>query len=173
MFLPIFAALSKRKVRYLVIGGVAVNLHGYSRTTGDLDLLLDLSPSNLQKFLAAIEDLGLKPTAPIQAKDLADPVKRKAWIKNKNLKAVSFYDPKNPMLSLDILIDFKIDFDQVYKQKDSKALEKGTLPLISLENLMRMKKATGRLRDAADIRALKTLKELNNEKAVQKKSKNP
>lgn len=168
MFQSIFDALNKQKVRYLVIGGVAVNLHGYSRNTGDLDILIDLTTANIQKFLKAIQNLGLKPTAPLNPIDLLDPAKRRRWIKEKNMKALSFYDPSEPILSLDILIDSKLDFDLAYKHKKNHGSQGHSVPLIALEDLIKLKKISGRSRDKTDIRALQTIQKIRHEKARKK-----
>jgi predicted nucleotidyltransferase len=58
MFEPVFAALNHRNVRYLVVGGVAVVLHGYARLTADLDLVVDLAED---QATAAIEALANNP----------------------------------------------------------------------------------------------------------------
>jgi hypothetical protein len=47
------AALEAARVRYLIVGGVAVVLHGHLRTTGDLDLLVDLSDDNATKIVGS------------------------------------------------------------------------------------------------------------------------
>jgi hypothetical protein len=49
--------LNKFKVEYLLIGGVAVNLYGYSRGTGDIDVCIGPSNSNKEKLIAAVENL--------------------------------------------------------------------------------------------------------------------
>ena len=50
-FDPIFAALQATGVRYVVVGGVAVNLHGYQRFTKDIDLVIELIPDQALKAL--------------------------------------------------------------------------------------------------------------------------
>jgi Nucleotidyl transferase of unknown function (DUF2204) len=57
-FDPIFAALQATGVRYVVVGGVAVNLHGYQRFTKDIDLVIELVPDQALKALEALQDLG-------------------------------------------------------------------------------------------------------------------
>ena len=47
----IFRELANRNIKYLVIGGIAVNIHGYSRATGDLDIMLSLEKDNLERSL--------------------------------------------------------------------------------------------------------------------------
>ena len=71
-FERVFAALEARGVRYLVVGGVAVVLHGHPRFTADLDLVLALDPQNLASAIAALEGLGLRPRAPVRLADFAN-----------------------------------------------------------------------------------------------------
>ena len=55
----VFASLSRHDVRYVVIGGIAVVLHGVPRATFDLDILIDATPSNAASLLRALIDAGL------------------------------------------------------------------------------------------------------------------
>ncbi|MBI3541120.1 MAG: hypothetical protein HY073_03160, partial [Deltaproteobacteria bacterium] len=57
----ILTALSKAKVRYLVAGGIAMNLHGFSRATFDLDLIIFLKKENILKFTKVMTKLGYCP----------------------------------------------------------------------------------------------------------------
>ena len=66
----VFAALNKSKIRYVVVGGVAVNLYGHIRTTLDLDILIALDEENRAKFYDAMKDLRFKTMKPKLAKDL-------------------------------------------------------------------------------------------------------
>jgi hypothetical protein len=60
----IFAALEASRARYLVVGGVAVVLHGHPRFTADLDVVIALERANLSKALRALQGLGYRPRAP-------------------------------------------------------------------------------------------------------------
>ena len=57
LFEKVFRELNKTRVKYLVVGGVAVNLYGYVRFTGDLDILLLLEEKNLGKMAKVMEKL--------------------------------------------------------------------------------------------------------------------
>src|SRR6185503_15067420 len=85
----VLAALNAAKVRYLVAGGVAVVLHGHLRTTGDLDLIVQLSPTNVLRGVQALSELGYRPRAPVSAAQFADPATRESWIKEKGLTVFS------------------------------------------------------------------------------------
>ncbi len=64
MFETVFRALNDRGVRYLVAGGVAVVLHGYSRLTKDLDLVVDLAEEQARAAIDALTGLGLNRAFP-------------------------------------------------------------------------------------------------------------
>ena len=76
----IFRALEKAEGRYLVVGGLAVIAHGYVRLTQDLDLVLDLEPSSLNRALQALESLGYRPRVPVALSDFGNPELGKDWI---------------------------------------------------------------------------------------------
>ena len=90
-YAEVFEALNREKVKYLVVGGVAVVLHSVMRLTADLDLMVDLKKENLLSFIKVLSSLGYMPKLPVEAIDFADPLKRKTWIKEKNMKVLSFW----------------------------------------------------------------------------------
>ena len=73
---PLFRELEARAVRYVVVGGIAVVLRGYLRTTVDLDLVIDLERSNALRFVEAATAAGFVPSAPVDPGALADPDRR-------------------------------------------------------------------------------------------------
>ena len=50
-YLELFSKLEQFKVRYLICGGLAVNIYGIPRMTADIDLLLDFTEKNVTDFL--------------------------------------------------------------------------------------------------------------------------
>ena len=69
-------------VRFVVVGGTAVILHGVPRTTADLDLVVDLDAANLRRLVSVMNRLGYVPRAPVDALALCDETQRKAWIED-------------------------------------------------------------------------------------------
>ena len=57
--LRLWKSLDQHNVRYIMVGGFATNLHGFSRTTADLDLWIDDTEENRQKLIAALSEMGL------------------------------------------------------------------------------------------------------------------
>ena len=163
-YLKIFEALHKSGVKYLVIGGIAVNLHGYDRLTGDIDILMSFSPENVDKFISFAEGLGFKPKTPVSIKDLADGDKRRLWIEEKNAKVFTIYNPKNMLECIDVMIMEYIDFEEALSRAEYVQAGELKIPLVSIDDLIKLKEIAGRQRDALDIRALQIIKELKNEK---------
>lgn len=64
--------LNARGAKYLVVGGMAVNVHGYLRATEDIDILLEGSPDNQQRVCAALEYLPDRAILELEGADLRD-----------------------------------------------------------------------------------------------------
>lgn len=160
----IFKELQKNDIRYLVIGGIAVNIHGYSRATGDLDIMISFDESNLDAFIALLLELGFKPKMPVKIEDLGDPEKVGKWKKEKHMKVFSVYNPANELEHIDIMTENYIDFDDAYKKRESVTAGNIEISVISIDDLIELKKIAGRKRDEIDILALQKIKELKNEK---------
>ena len=92
----IFTVLNAARVRYLIAGGIAVNIHGYQRMTADLDLVVQLETTNLLNALRALSTLGYKPTLPVKAEQFADAAMRQTWIETKNMKVFGMNSSQYP-----------------------------------------------------------------------------
>ena len=100
----ILRSLEQEKVKYAVVGGVAVVIYGYVRFTKDIDLVIDFTKENIERFAKAMERLNFKPGPPIEIIDIANEDKRKEWISEKNAKVITFYNPDYPLIQIDILL---------------------------------------------------------------------
>lgn len=160
LFEKVFRELNKTKVKYLVVGGVAVNLYGYVRFTGDLDLLIMLDEKNIQKMDCVMKKLGYYPRLPVSIYDLGDRKKVREWFKQKNLKAFTFMPPQNNPLEIDIVIEESLKFATIAKDKIVKQIERVRIPIVSIDQLLKMKRKAGRPNDLQDIKALLKLKGL-------------
>ena len=169
LFERIFIELNTKKVRYFVVGGIAVNLHGYPRVTGDLDILISLDSKNIQRFIEVVQSLGLKPRIPVKLEEFADPKKRNQWIKEKGMKVFSVYNPHREFEHIDVLIESPVDFNAA--RKNGEWIDNGDIkiPVVSIDDLVTMKKAAGRSRDEIDIKALLEIRKLGDEKRKTKR----
>ena len=114
LFKQLFAALNKVSVKYLVAGGIAVNLYGIQRSTADVDLVLRLDEENVRKFIGIAKDLDLRPKLPVPLEHLQEAHRREQWIRDKGLTVFSLYDQRNPFFLLDIFVKEPFDFVEVY-----------------------------------------------------------
>ena len=153
----IFATLQAAKVKYLVVGGVAVVLHGFPRFTADLDLVIALEPSNVVAALHALEGLGYRPRAPVDARGLADPETRRAWIEDKNLTVFALWSPAHPATEIDIFVEEPFPFDEAYARASRAELGAIHVAVASIPDLIAMKRRAARPKDLEDIRALEAL----------------
>ncbi len=156
-YLDLFGALQEHGVRYLLIGGVAVNLHGIGRLTADVDMMLPLDPENLSRFVAAAERLGLKPVVPVALSDLADARLVQSWIEDKGVITFAFRPPEKTAPTIDILVKPVVAFDEAYLRRIELRVEGLTVSLASIDDIIRLKTGTGRTKDKADIAALQQL----------------
>jgi len=157
LFKDLFSSLNQASIKYMVAGGIAVNLYGIERATADVDIVLELEKGNLSKFIRVAKKLGLKPKIPVKLEDFIDPEKRKSWRMNKGMMVFSLYDPKNPFFLIDIFAEIPFDFDEVYKQRNRISFENIVIPVVPIKNLIAMKEESDRPQDRADVFYLKKI----------------
>ena len=78
-FIGLFAMLAAAKVRFVLVGGLALVLHGLDRLTADVDLVIDLSGDSARAAVEALTAAGYRPLAPVDPIALADPERRREW----------------------------------------------------------------------------------------------
>lgn len=157
-YIDIFKALARYKVRYLLVGGLAVNLHGIPRMTMDMDLVVALDAANLEGFVAAAASLGLKPVLPLPLSDLLDPAKRAHWVKERNMIAFALRPPQPDGPTLDLLLDPPINIDEAFARAVSRDLGSVTVALASVEDMILLKEESGRAQDLADLEHLRRIR---------------
>ncbi|MEI6634047.1 MAG: DUF6036 family nucleotidyltransferase [Chlamydiota bacterium] len=161
----VFREFAGSRVRYLIAGGIAVNLHGVPRMTYDLDILIDLVPDNIRLVFDALAKLRFRPKVPIGADDFADPCKRAGYIEKKGMRVLSFWQDSTPMREIDVFVENPIDFKTLWKRKAVSQLA-GDLKVtvIGLNDLLYIKQLANRKQDVADIESLLVVKRINGEK---------
>lgn len=154
----IFAALNDAQVDYVVVGGLAVILHGYLRATADLDLAIGLAPDNAHRAMQALSAIGLRPRLPVAIEDFADPEKRAQWTQ-RNMLVLPLWDPNNPLRSVDVFIGEPIAFDHLLRDAVRKDLDETSVLVASIDHLIEMKEGAGRSRDLEDIEKLRQIRD--------------
>ena len=141
-------ALKKDKINYMIVGGYAVNFHGYSRNTVDIDLIIKFTLTNLKKIEALLQKMGMISRLPIDAISVYK--FRDEYINNRNLIAWNFYNIDDPTDQVDILIKHDIEDFKSEKFK----VDQLEIKVISKKDLLAMKKNAGREKDLLDIKEL-------------------
>jgi predicted nucleotidyltransferase len=142
---------------FVLVGGVAVVLHGYARLTADIDLVVDLRPGQAVRAIAALGRLGMEPRAPVAARDFADPDIRRTWIEEKGMRVFSMHDPRHPLVEVDLFVDPPIPYDELRARAVSIRLEGLDIAVASIQDLIAMKELAARPKDFEDIAALRAI----------------
>jgi len=127
-------------VRYLVVGGYAVALHGHPRYTKDIDIWIDLSPDNAANVVNALQQFGFGSLG-LQAADFLEPD-----------QIVQFGNPPDRIELFTTLPG--VDFATCYPLRVQTEIDEVLVNFIDLDNLKKNKKAVGRLQDLADLESL-------------------
>jgi len=135
--------LNEHKVKYLIIGGYAVNFHGYPRYTRDIDFWLWMTEPNLEKLIKVIKDFGFG-SLNLGIEDFMNP---------DNIIQLG-YEPNR----IDLLVDVDgVDFEECYDKRTEAELDGMVVKFLSLQDLIKAKKKAGRLQDLADAEQLEKL----------------
>jgi len=157
LYEPIFEALNRVGVRYVVVGGVAVVLHGHARLTADLDLAVDLKSAEARRTIEALMGLGLEPRAPVDPLAFADPDQRAYWIKEKNMEVFSMWSRKDPMLIIDLFVKDPIPFEDLWSRSSVVSVGSVSVRIAAIADLISMKRQAGRPQDLLDIEELRKI----------------
>ena len=159
-YVDLFAALDRHKVDYLLIGGLAVSLHGIERSTMDVDITVAMNPANLAALIDASKELKLVPVLPVPLDALNDIELLKKWHTERNLEAFALRVPELAGVTLDVLLFPPVEFGSM--AHNAKVINAANTPVrvASIDDLIALKQAVGRPLDLSDIEHLKRLKSL-------------
>jgi hypothetical protein len=133
----LLAAFNAAGVRYLVVGAFAYGRYARPRATGDLDLWVDRRAENARRVYGALASFG----APLEG------------ITPDDFTGEGFYYSfGNPPLEVDVITQITgVSFDEAWAGRDEGRLGGVPVSFIGREAFVRNKRATGRLKDLADI----------------------
>jgi len=139
-FVEMLSALSTTEVEFLIVGAHALAAHGYVRSTGDLDIWIRASPENAVRVWSALTEFGA-PLNDLTVKDLSSPG--------------TVYQIGLPPTRIDLLTEISgITFEEAWPRRNTLHIASLEVPFIGREDLITNKRATGRLKDLADIEEL-------------------
>lgn len=153
----LFKALWEAKIRYLICGGLAVNIYGIPRMTADIDLLLDFESKNLEEFEKTLKEISYKASVPVPIRSLVDEKTRKNLKQEKNMIAYSFYSSIAGAMTIDVLIDTPLSFAEFWDKREVRKMNDYEVNLAGLEHLIELKKYSNRAQDKEDVILLSKL----------------
>ena len=127
-------------VEYLVIGAYAVGYHGYPRATKDLDIWIAATPENAKRVVTSLKEFGF--STPELTTELL--------LKPNNIVRMG----EEPMRIEVLNWASGVNFEECYDERITDTLDGVEVSLIGLEHLKINKKASGRLKDLADLEEL-------------------
>jgi len=134
--------LSEENVKFLLVGAYAVAAYGYPRATKDIDIFVQPAPENATSLIRALVRFGA-PMSGVSETDFST-------------AGIVFQIGNNPR-RIDLLTRISgVDFQEAYARRQTIRLEGMDIPVISLEDLIANKRATGRMQDLADIERLES-----------------
>ena len=149
----------------MVVGGVAVVLHGRDRVTMDLDLVISLDDANIRKTVKLLSGLGLKPRIPVNPLDFADPEIRRQWVEERGMKVFSFSDPAGSTPGVDIFAEYPTDYSELLARSMTANLGVTPVRLCSIDDLIAMKRMANRRHDLGDIEVLEQIRDAKRKKS--------
>ena len=154
-FIGFFAILAAARVRFVLVGGLALVLHGLDRLTADVDLVIDLSGDPARAAVQALTEAGYRPLAPVDPIALVDPEQRRQWQTVRNMQVFSFWDSSNMRPTVDIMLSPEVPFEELWAAALAMNIGGHEVRVASIEHLIRLKVAAGRPQDLADIERLR------------------
>ena len=150
--LEFWRGLNKREVKYIMVGGFAVNMHGYIRATADADLWLKDDLENRKRLRQAFSDLGYGDYPSLETTQFVP-----GWSQ--------FYIGNG--IALDIMTSMKgienLSFEDCYEMASVAQLEDVSVPFLHINHLLANKKAVFRPKDQLDVLELEKIKFLREE----------
>ncbi len=132
--------LKEKKVEFIVVGGFAVIYHGYVRYTGDLDLWVKRTSQNQKRLISAINQFGYD-TEPLTELDF-------------EAEIIAFHLDKPPK-KIDISNQISgVKFEDCMESAEKLKIDEFEIAVLNLVDLIKNKKASGRLKDLLDIQNL-------------------
>ena len=133
--------LNSKRIEYLLIGGYAVGYYGYPRATADMDIWIAISKENARKVTEAMKDFGMKAPA---------------------LNEGIFLEPGKiirmgyPPIRIEVLTEISgVNFKRCYARRKEIKIDGIKIKMISLGDLLKNKKASGRHKDLNDLENLR------------------
>lgn len=150
--LNLWTSLNRNGVEYIMVGGVAVTLHGYIRLTADIDVWINDTVENRRKLRVALREYGMGDFFMMETLQIVP-----GWT----------YFHLNNGIRMDLMVNVKglegVGFDECLKYAFVAEVHGVNVPFLHFEHLLSAKKAANRPKDQPDIAFLEQLKQLHDQ----------
>jgi hypothetical protein len=141
-FIDFLKSLKENQVESLLVGGYAVVLHGYHRTTGDIDIWIKPTSENYGRLRKALAEFGLP----------LDAITRDNFLSSDQVDGFTF---GRPPVAIDILTKVKgLEFKEALQNSEAILVDGAPVQLLSVQSLKKAKAAAGRHKDLDDLENL-------------------
>ena len=144
----IISSFNNHKVQYMIVGGFAVNFHGFSRSTLDMDIWVSTSENNLKKLFDSLLSLGYEES------NCSNAITN---LRDNHMIKIPLEKTKVELLDSFMMKD---EFDKCYKNHERTKLGGDEIKIIGFDDLIRCKKKSNRMKDLLDVKNLEILKKL-------------
>ena len=151
-------SLSDGQVQYVLVGGLAVQLHGFLRSTFDIDLVLAMNDENLVRFIAVAKRYGLVPSIPVPIDSLKNASQIDQWHREKGMLAFALREPHIGGNVVYVLVRSDVPYDRLKANAVAGELFGRKVWIASIDDLLVMKRIANRPKDQLDIAALEKIK---------------
>jgi len=157
-YVELFAALNRHKVDYLLIGGLAVSLHGVERATMDVDITVAMNPGNLAALIETARELKLTPVLPVSLESLSNIELLRDWHAQRHLEVFALRTPELAGVTIDVLLFPPVDFAGMIARAVEFDVAGTAIRVVSVDDLIALKRAVGRPIDVSDVEHLQRIK---------------
>ena len=164
-FLEILNELHDHAVDFVIVGGVAVALHGGSRVTFDLDIVPSLAPDSWRAAVDLLWSLGARPRIPEPLERIRDVEQVRRWRLDKNMLALNFRTPDGSA-EVDLMVGESDGFEPLRQRAVEVTVDDRTFVVASIDDLIEMKQRSRRPRDLLDIEDLRTIQKRPDSRAT-------
>ena len=154
----IVQALVDAQVGFVLVGGFAVQLHGFIRSTLDIDLVLAMDDVNLSKFIEVGKAFGLAPVIPVPIDALKNAAQIEQWHREKGMLAFALREPGIAGSVIDVLVRSDVPYERLISSAVMMPLFGRQVATASIDHLLEMKRIANRPKDRLDVEALEKIK---------------
>ena len=158
-YLDLFTALDRHHVDYLLIGGLAVSLHGVERATMDVDITVAMTPDNLAHLTETAKELKLAPVLPVPLQSLKNVELLLQWHAEHNLEAFALRTPDLAGVTVDVLLFPPVEFSGMAQRAIVINVADTPIRVVAIDDLIALKQAVGRPIDISDVEHLQRIRQ--------------